>query len=64
MTFNQSLLSTSQAAHYLACSIDTLKRWRRQDCGPKYVRLGARKLVRYIARDLDIFIDSQAGGKQ
>ena len=64
MQSNQSLLSPSEAAHYLACSIDTLKRWRRQNCGPRYVRLGYRKLVRYTTQDIEAFIASQTGGEK
>jgi predicted DNA-binding transcriptional regulator AlpA len=56
-----TLLSPSQAAHYLECSLDTLKRWRRLNTGPKFVRLGSRKLVRYRVEDLDAFIDAQMG---
>lgn len=60
-----SLLSTSQAAHYLDCSLDTLRRWRRQNRGPKFVRLGSRRLVRYQVQDLDAFVEAQTGvGKQ
>ena len=56
-----TLLTIRQAAHYLDCSIDTLKRWRRLNTGPKFERVGSRRLVRYRIEDLDAFIDAEMG---
>jgi excisionase family DNA binding protein len=54
------LLTTKQAARYLELSEVTLKRWRVKKFGPKFVRLGQRK-VRYRQEDLEEWIDGQTG---
>ena len=52
------LLSTSDAAHHLGLSIDTLKRWRKIKTGPRFVRIG-KKTVRYKLDELETFLRSK-----
>lgn len=53
------LFSTKQAAQYLGVSHRTLEGWRIRGGGPRYLRLGARKCVRYRREDLTHFIGSR-----
>lgn len=50
------LFSTKQAAQYLGVSHRTLEGWRLRGGGPRYLRLGARKCVRYRLEDLTQFV--------
>lgn len=50
-----TLLSTMDAAKLLKCHPTTVKRWRRDKTGPRYVRLG--RLIRYRPEDIDTWID-------
>ena len=50
----QRALTESQAAERLALSPATLRAWRLQDKGPRFVRLG--RAVRYLSDDLDDFL--------
>ena len=43
--------------------VKTLQRWRLLGRGPRFVRLGGR-CVRYPARDLEQWVNSQPGGGQ
>ena len=52
-------MTTTEAAKYLELSEATLKRWRSQGLGPKFFRLGQRK-VRYRQDDLDEWLDGKA----
>lgn len=47
-----ALLSTRQAAAMLGVHVDTLRAWRRQGTGPRWIRAGA-KLVRYSVADVN-----------
>jgi excisionase family DNA binding protein len=65
-----SLLTQDEAAEYLRVSPRTLERWRLLGIGPRYVKLGGRKVACRLA-DLDAWINSQlrsstsdAGGRR
>ncbi len=45
----------STAARMLAVSVAALRRWRREQRGPHFVRLG--RCIRYPIRDLQLFLD-------
>jgi predicted site-specific integrase-resolvase len=47
----QRILTEPEAATWLKIKIYTLRKWRRQGCGPPYSRCGGR-LIRYTAEDL------------
>ena len=46
------LMTTKQAARYLACAVDTLAHWRSGGKGPRYRRLPSGQ-IRYAQEDLD-----------
>jgi predicted DNA-binding transcriptional regulator AlpA len=48
-----------EAAAHLGVAPITLRRWRRNRKGPRYVRLGA-KVVGYRVRDVDEFVEASA----
>lgn len=49
-------LTTQAAAKYLGCHPDTLRRWRREGCGPLCNKRG--KFIRYHVDELDNWIRS------
>ncbi len=49
------LLTTTDAAAFLALSPRALESWRLRGCGPSFVRLGERA-VRYRRQDLQEFV--------
>ena len=49
------LLTTKEAADFLGFHEQSLKRWRMHDEGPRYLKLGARK-IRYRRADLEAFV--------
>jgi len=51
---DDKLLTTKQVAERLTISEVTLRQWRMQDVGPKYIRLGHGKMppIRYRLSDL------------
>jgi hypothetical protein len=49
-------LDTKSAAKYLGCHPDTLRRWRREGCGPRCNKRG--KFIRYHVDELDNWIRS------
>ena len=51
---NNRLLTTIEAAKYLALGKSTLERWRLTGEGPKFVKMG--DAVRYRLEDLDAFV--------
>lgn len=51
---NNRLLTTIEAAEYLALGKQTIERWRLTGEGPKFVKMGGA--VRYRQEDLDAFI--------
>lgn len=56
-----TLLTTRQAAAYLAISAKSLERYRCEGTGPTYVKTGPgkRARVRYRLADLDAYIERQ-----
>jgi predicted DNA-binding transcriptional regulator AlpA len=52
------VLTTEQAAAHLALGRSTLEKWRCTGDGPKFIRLGPRR-VGYRQRDLDEWLDSR-----
>lgn len=51
------LLDERTVAKRLGCSVQLLRKWRRQKKGPRFVIVGG-KLVRYRESDVDEFIAS------
>jgi predicted DNA-binding transcriptional regulator AlpA len=53
------LLTEKQAAHYLGVSVYLLQRWRSQNRGPQYVRVGGSngRAIRYRQSALDAWIE-------
>jgi predicted DNA-binding transcriptional regulator AlpA len=49
------VLSTPQAAAYIGLGASTLEKWRVFGTGPKFIRLGTRR-VGYHRRDLDAWL--------
>lgn len=58
-----NMLTTAEAAEYIGFSEISLRRWRSQGTGPKYLKLGARR-VRYRREDLDAWVDSGSSTAQ
>ena len=52
------ILTTNQAAAHLALGSSTLEKWRCAGTGPKFLRLGMRR-VGYHKADLDEWIASR-----
>lgn len=50
------LITTKEAAAYLSLKPATLIRYRWQGIGPKYIRPGGGRAVRYSLTDLDAWI--------
>jgi predicted DNA-binding transcriptional regulator AlpA len=55
-TAQPRLLDEASAAKYLAISISTAVRWRKQRKGPPYFQLAG--IIRYPIESLDAFIES------
>jgi excisionase family DNA binding protein len=56
------LLTTREAALFLGCHSDTLRRWRVEGRGPAYARLN--RLIRYPVEHLQRFIERRTKGEQ
>jgi predicted DNA-binding transcriptional regulator AlpA len=54
----QRLLNERQVADSCSISVLTLRKWRSEGRGPRYVKIGA--LVRYRPEDVDAWIQSHA----
>jgi len=52
------IISTREAALVLGLSAATLETWRCEGTGPKYVRIGSRR-IGYLKRDLVAFVAAQ-----
>lgn len=52
-------VNEKQAATYLSLSVQTLRNWRCQGCGPRYFRISNRA-IRYRVGDLEEFLQSHA----
>lgn len=55
-TTELALLDEKEAAARLCLSVSTLRNWRAQHEGPKYVKLG-RRSIRYQQSDLTAFVE-------
>ena len=53
------LLDTAEASDFLKVSVRTLENWRARGIGPRYIRLGSSKGVRYRLCDLEVFANSK-----
>jgi|APCry1669189034_1035192.scaffolds.fasta_scaffold138050_2 hypothetical protein len=51
-----TVLTEEDTAIFLKVTPFALRKWRRQGCGPRFIRCGAR-LVRYSTSDLDVWIE-------
>jgi predicted DNA-binding transcriptional regulator AlpA len=58
------LLSSPEAARYLGIAPQTLRKWRLQGKGPRYVRLGdsPRSRVMYRLADLEVWLAHRTYG--
>jgi excisionase family DNA binding protein len=54
MTANEPLVTEGEAASLLRVSLTSVRRWRREGCGPVYRKIG--RSVRYRRDDLADFI--------
>lgn len=59
MSLDSPLLSNDEAAAYLGLSIRTLPGLRLRGGGPPCIKLGGRKVVGYLKRDLDAWLESR-----
>ncbi|QSH41880.1 helix-turn-helix domain-containing protein [Lentisphaerota bacterium] len=50
-------LTTKKVANLLAISVETIKRFRATNEGPKYAKFG--KSIRYAKKDVDTWIELQ-----
>lgn len=53
--FLARFLTEKEAADALLVKRETLRKWRRQGCGPRYIRCGKR-LVRYFLEDIEAWL--------
>jgi predicted DNA-binding transcriptional regulator AlpA len=53
----QPLMNEHQAAALLGVAVKTLRNWRCRGDGPKFVKLGGGRMVRYRESDLSAFIE-------
>jgi predicted DNA-binding transcriptional regulator AlpA len=51
-------INESELARQANISTAVLRKWRREGKGPRFVKLG--RLVRYLTRDVDAWLDEQA----
>ena len=58
--YGDGLLSPEEAAARLRCSAYTLANWRRDGCGPKWRRIGPKR-VAYTVGDLNDFLATTVG---
>ena len=54
-------LSEPEAALYLGLSLSTMRRYRKMNRGPRYVRISDR-ILRYSKEDLDEYVQSRTIG--
>lgn len=59
------LLTETEAARFLSVGASSMQRWRREERGPKYIRISARRLA-YRRNDLIAWLDGlqQSGEKR
>jgi predicted DNA-binding transcriptional regulator AlpA len=53
-------INESELARQANISTAVLRKWRREGKGPRFVKLG--RLVRYLVRDVNTWLDDQAVG--
>jgi predicted DNA-binding transcriptional regulator AlpA len=53
-------INESELARLANISTAVLRKWRREGKGPRFVKLG--RLVRYLVRDVNTWLDDQAVG--
>jgi predicted DNA-binding transcriptional regulator AlpA len=53
-----SLLDTEQLAEQIPVTADTLRYWRHRGKGPRYFKLGGKKVF-YRQEDVDAWLDEQ-----
>ncbi len=53
----KNLLTTDEVARQLGVSPTTLRMWRYQGVGPRYIKL--EKIVRYAAEDLEAYMEKR-----
>jgi predicted DNA-binding transcriptional regulator AlpA len=56
------MLNENQVAQQLGVSIATVRRWRAQNTGPIFRKLGGGAAVRYSSEDLERWVESQPKG--
>lgn len=54
----EDLLTTKQAAKFVGLSESTLNQYRVSGRGPRFIRLGGSRLVRYDRRELEAWARS------
>jgi excisionase family DNA binding protein len=57
MSYEFDLLTTAQVAEILGVKVDTIEKWRYQNRGPKFIRVGG--LVRYRPSALEEYLQAQ-----
>jgi predicted DNA-binding transcriptional regulator AlpA len=55
-------INESELARQANISTAVLRKWRREGRGPRFVKLG--RLVRYLVRDVEVWLDDQAVSTQ
>jgi predicted DNA-binding transcriptional regulator AlpA len=56
---NRPFLTPKELGDFLSISIKTLQRWRTEGLGPKFIKVGTKR-IRYSFKDLDDWAQSQA----
>ena len=56
------LLTESEVSEILRCTKAALRRWRREERGPRFIRVG--RLIRYRLTDVDQFLESNASAQR
>lgn len=59
---SSNLLSPKEAADFLKVSEKTLEGWRCAEVGPKFYRMGNRR-IRYFKSDVEAWVKSEAADK-
>ena len=53
------LLTETEAAQYLSLPVSNLRKYRYQNIGPQWLKLGTRKGIRYRQEHLDAWLVSR-----
>lgn len=54
----EKLLTQQEVEIILNVSKSTMERWRKQGCGPNFIRIGQGRAVRYKTEDLDVYLNN------